>query len=62
MIVDIIGTGRPQFGLVDYRIGENMALYANIDKAITLLDWKPNFLLERGLIETIESVKNTVHE
>ena len=57
MIVNIIGSGRPQFGLVDYRDGENMALYADISKAKKLLDWSPNFDLEQGIMETIEWVK-----
>jgi nucleoside-diphosphate-sugar epimerase len=57
MIVSIVGSGRPQFGRVCYRDGENMALYADIEKAKNLLDWKPDFDLEQGLIETIEWVK-----
>jgi len=58
MIVDIIGFGRPQFGKVLYRDGENKKLYADIDKAEKLLGWKPTVGLEKGLSKTIEWVKN----
>ncbi len=48
-----IGLGNPKFGEVAYRKGENMALYANIDKAEKILGWKPKVALEDGLISTI---------
>jgi nucleoside-diphosphate-sugar epimerase len=57
-IVDIIGSGEPQFGQVAYRNGENMALYADIAKAEDLLGWKPSVSLRQGLLETIKWVKN----
>ena len=56
-IVDIIGSGQPQFGKISYRGGENMALYGDISKAKELLDWKPNIDLEQGLEKTIKWVK-----
>ncbi len=58
MIVDIFGFGKPQFGQIAYRDGENMTLYANIDKAEKLLGWKPSVSLEKGLEETIKWVKD----
>jgi nucleoside-diphosphate-sugar epimerase len=57
MIVNIIGSGQPQFGEIDYRDGENMALYADISKAKNLLGWKPDFDLNQGLLETINWIK-----
>jgi len=60
-IVDMIGSGEPQFGQVAYRNGENMALYGDITKAKKLLDWKPGIGLEQGLAETIRWVKKTTN-
>jgi nucleoside-diphosphate-sugar epimerase len=57
MIVDIIGFGQPQFGQIAYRDGENMTLYANIDKAEKLLGWRPSISLQKGLEETIKWAK-----
>ena len=45
--------GKPQFGKVPYRVGENMELYANILKAKNLLKWESKVDLRRGLKETI---------
>ena len=56
-IVDMIGSGEPQFGQVAYRNGENMALYGDIAKAKEILDWKSSVSLEQGLAETIRWVK-----
>ena len=56
-IVDMIGSGDPQFGQVAYRNGENMALYGDIAKAKEILDWKSSVSLEQGLAETIRWVK-----
>jgi nucleoside-diphosphate-sugar epimerase len=53
-VQSIIGTGNPKFGEVAYRNGENMALYANIDKARTILGWEPKFTFKQGLIKTID--------
>jgi len=60
-IVDMIGSGEPQFGQVAYRSGENMALYGDIVKAKRLLDWRPSIGLEQGLAETIRWVKKTTN-
>lgn len=53
-IVKLIGSGKPQFGKVPYRPGENMALYADIEKAKALFEWQPQVSLEDGLKRTIE--------
>ena len=55
IISNIIKSGKPQFGKIDYRKGENMILYADIDKAKKLLNWKPNITLEQGLYKTIKN-------
>jgi nucleoside-diphosphate-sugar epimerase len=60
-IVDMIGSGEPQFDQIAYRSGENMALYGDITKAKKLLDWKPSVGLEQGLAETIKWVKKTTN-
>lgn len=49
----IIGKGQPKYGEILYRKGENMKLYANINKAKKILDWQPKITLEDGLKETI---------
>jgi nucleoside-diphosphate-sugar epimerase len=52
-IQNIIGMGKPQFGKVPYRVGENMELYANIRKAKNLLKWVSKVGLKHGLRKTI---------
>lgn len=54
---DSIGKGKPEFGIVPYRVGENMELYADISKAKRLLGWKPATTLENGLKKTIDYYK-----
>ena len=49
----IVGMGRPQYGKVSYRPDENMALYADIQKAQDLLGWTPEVSLSEGLRQTI---------
>lgn len=51
------GSGKPEFGAVPYRRGENMALYADVSKAVKLLEWSPRISLEIGLARTIESYR-----
>ncbi len=53
-IQKIIGMGRPQFGKISYRVGENMELYANMNKANNLLDWESKVSLKSGLKKTID--------
>lgn len=50
----IIGKGSPEFAKFPYREGENMASYANIDKARDIFGWKPKINFEDGLRNTIE--------
>ena len=54
-IQNIIGSGCPEFGKVDYRNNENMELVANILKANKILGWHPKTSLETGLRKTIET-------
>ena len=55
--VRLIGCGRPQFGKVSYRAGENMALYADISVARRILGWRPLTPLAVGLNATIEWIR-----
>ncbi len=57
-IQNIVTTGRPQFGNVAYRVGENMELYADITKARKLLNWQPKISLEEGLKRTIDVIRD----
>ncbi|MDP1604355.1 MAG: NAD-dependent epimerase/dehydratase family protein [Legionella sp.] len=56
-IVCLIGKGQPQFGEIPYRVGENMALYANISKVRSFLNWTPCVSLESGLEKTIQWIR-----
>jgi nucleoside-diphosphate-sugar epimerase len=49
----LTGSGKPRYGVIPYRSGENMALYANISKAKKMLKWEPVISLEEGLFRTI---------
>jgi len=58
----LVGGGQPQFGAIEYRQGENMALYGDIKLAKTLLGWAPKTPFNHGLKATIESMKlNIAH-
>ncbi|SVE05740.1 uncharacterized protein METZ01_LOCUS458594 [marine metagenome] len=50
----IIGMGKPLYGAIPYRVGENMCLYAEIENAKTKLNWSPKINLEEGLKKTIK--------
>ena len=54
----ITGSGNPCYGEVPYRSGENMALYANIYKAKSILLWEPEVSLKDGLTKTIDYFSN----
>ena len=56
-IQNIIKMGKPQFGKVPYRIGENMKLFADISKAEKMLGWCPKVKLSEGLEKTIDAMK-----
>lgn len=49
----LAGGGKPQFGKIPYRKGENMSLYADISKAKKFLNWFPKIDLEVGLQSTL---------
>jgi nucleoside-diphosphate-sugar epimerase len=53
-VCEITGKGRPQFGSLRYRPGENMALYADINKIKSVTGWMPSFSLEAGLALTVK--------
>jgi len=57
-ICEFTGTGKPQYGKVLYRPGENMQLYANVEKVENILKWKATTSLDRGLKETISWFSN----
>lgn len=59
-VVNIIGGGKPQFGAIPYRKGENMELYADISNAKRMINWMPVTSLEEGLNKTIEYYKNVI--
>jgi len=52
-----IGKGYPEYGKIKYRPGENMKLFANIDKAKRILGWEPRTSFEEGIRKTIEWFK-----
>ena len=52
-VKEIIGKGKPIFEEVDYRKGESMELYANIEKAKKILKWEPKFDFRHSLKEVI---------
>lgn len=53
----LVGGGAPDYGKVPYRPGENMKLYASIEKAKCLLGWTPCVDLRTGLNETIRWIQ-----
>lgn len=57
IISNIIKSGKPEYGKIKYRQGENLQLYGNISKAKKLLGWKPKTDLQTGLRKTINSIK-----
>ena len=54
LIKSLVGSGKPQFGLVLYRAGENMELYADISKAKEILGWSAQVDMTTGLDRTIK--------
>jgi len=49
----IIGKGKPIFGGIEYRSGESMELYANVEKAKKILNWVPKYEFKKSLKEVI---------
>ena len=56
-VKEIIGKGKPILGGLDYRKGESMELYANIDKAKRILDWEPEYEFKETLEKVIDWYK-----
>ncbi len=52
-VCSLTGSGKPQFGKVLYRPGENMNLYSDIKKIQEMLSWSPQVSLEQGLQKTV---------
>lgn len=57
-VVGLVGKGEPSFGSVQYRSNESMSLYANINKAKKILNWQPEYKLQKGLQETIDWISS----
>jgi len=53
MVNEIIAKGEPIFGGINYREGESMELYANIDKAKEILNWEPKYNFKSCLKKVI---------
>ena len=53
-VCSFTGSGKPLYGEVNYRPGENMSLYANISKAKRILNWEQTTNLNIGLQKTID--------
>ncbi|GJL81755.1 MAG: epimerase [marine bacterium B5-7] len=53
-IKNLIGKGKPEFGKIPYRKGENMSLYPDVSKARSMLGWQPGIGLDEGLARTID--------
>ena len=56
-VCQLTGTGKPRFGEVPYRRGENMTLYGDISKTKSILTWEPLIPLDDGLKHTIDFYK-----
>lgn len=52
-VVKVIGAGNPLFGVVPYRDGESMNLYAEVSLAKKVMNWSAKTSLEHGLYKTI---------
>jgi len=57
----LVGKGEPEFGRIAYRAGENMALYASIEKARSMLNWAPAVPLMEGLARTVAFYRDGQH-
>ena len=54
----VIGSGKPLWGGIDYRDGESMELYADINKAKIVLDWEPKCNFKESLNKVINYYSN----
>jgi nucleoside-diphosphate-sugar epimerase len=53
----LIGAGRPNWGQIDYREGENMELFADTKNIQTKLGWRVETGLTEGLKRTIDAMR-----
>jgi len=53
LVQEVVGQGVPDFGAVPYRVGESMALYADVAKAKKLLGWEPSVSIDEGISRTV---------
>jgi len=60
LVQETIGKGTPDFGAIPYRIGENMALYADNSKAARILGWLPTITIEEGIEKTVSYYQKRV--
>jgi len=58
----IIKGGSPLFGSFPYRSSENMALYADINKARKIINWHPSIGIDEGLNRTIKFYENQLKQ
>ncbi|MDC3293795.1 NAD-dependent epimerase/dehydratase family protein [Alphaproteobacteria bacterium] len=56
-LVDLIGSGKPEFGSLPVRSTELNNLYPEISKANKLLGWKPSVCLNEGLAQVVTSIQ-----
>ena len=61
-IVNLIGKGRPIFGVLKMRSDEPKNSYPNITNAKKILSWKPKITLDSGLKKTIKYYKKKNNE
>ncbi|WP_411507450.1 NAD-dependent epimerase/dehydratase family protein [Brucella anthropi] len=52
-IRSMIGRGKPDFGSLPYRKGENMELVADLSKIRAILDWEPAVNFDEGILNCI---------
>lgn len=60
-VVTLVGAGRPRFGEIPYRAGENMALYPCTRLAREVLHWQASTCLDDGLARTIGALRQAGH-
>ena len=59
-ICKIIGKGKPQFGKIKYKAGENMKVFADINKAKVKLNWKPKISFDELVKNMVEGDLETI--
>ena len=57
-VCEFTSSGKPRYGGVPYRDGENMALYASVGKAEKYMQWESTTDLDKGLQKTIDWFAN----